>query len=108
MVLGEEADSGLVSPDHFSFVQELSIVAAGFAQLGVRHRGRVRQQSVYQSCLARTIAAHEDDFLSSRHAGGEVAYHRGIAVRLAHAFDFQDVLSRRALLLKLEIWALNV
>src|SRR5215475_15778124 len=108
MVLGKEAHCGLMPPDHLAFVEEYSIVAAGFAQFGVRDRRRTRQQSIYQSCFARTVASHEDDFLSSRDAGGEVAYYRNVAVRLAHVFHFQDVLSRGTLLLEFEIGALDV
>src|SRR5215475_1652919 len=108
MVLGKEADCGFVPPDHLAFVEEYSIVAAGFTQLGVRDRRRTRQQSIYQSGFARAVASHEDDFLSSRDAGGKVAYYRRGAVRLAHAYYFQDVLSRRTLLLELEIGALDV
>src|SRR5215469_10593178 len=108
MVLGKEADCGLVSPDHFAFVEECSIVAAGFAQFGVRDRRRTRQQSIYQSCFAHAVASHEDDFLSSRDAGGEVRYYRSGTVRLAQAFHLQDVLSRGTLLFEFEIRALDV
>src|SRR5215469_13044268 len=108
MVLGKEADCGLVPPDHFAFVEECSIVAAGFAQFGVGDRRRTRQQSIYQSCFTDAVTSHEDDFLSSRDAGAEVAYYRSGAVRLAHALHFQDVLSRGTLLFEFEIRALDV
>ena len=80
----------------FPPVKKWPVVAAGLAQFGFRNRRRIRQQRIQQRGLARAVAAHQRDLFAAHDAGGEAANHFGVAVRLAHAFEFQNVLARKA------------
>src|SRR3954468_12985950 len=101
MVLREVPDGGFVSPDHFSAIDEGTIVAARFSHLRFGYRGRIRQQSIQQRRLAGTVAPHKYDLFATDHTGSEAADDFGLAVRLCHTLELKNVLAGRALHLKL-------
>ena len=108
VVLGEVSDRGFVSPDYFSVSKERAVVAAGFAQLGIRNCGRVRQQRVQHGSFSHTVAAQQRDFFSADHTRCEVSDYWSIVVGLRHTFEFQNVLARGTLLLKFQVWTGDV
>ena len=108
MVLGEVADRGFVSPDDFAVVNKRTIVAACFAQLGFRRRWGIGEQRVQQRSFSRAVASHQRDPFAPCDAGGKVANYELLVIRFPEVLDFQNVLSRRPLLLELDERALNV
>ncbi len=97
-----------MAPDNFSVIHKGSIIAAGFAQFRLRNRRRVREQRIYKSSFAGTIAPHQSDFLPTDHTRGEIRDDFGVSVRLTEAFDFENMFAGWPLLFKLQIGTLNV
>ena len=108
VVLRKISNRRFVSPNHFSRVHKRSVIAAGLAQLGFRRGRRIRQQRIHQSRLPRSIAPHQRDSFPARNARREVAYDRFVSVSLAQVLDFENVFSRRPLLLELDIRPLDI
>src|SRR5579864_3530802 len=94
MILGEVADVVFVSPDHFAAINELAVVAAGFAQFGFRCGRRIRQQCIQESSLSRAVASHQRDLLATADAGAKVTNYELLVIRFAKVLDFENVLAR--------------
>src|ERR1051326_4696775 len=108
VILSEVADRRLVPPDDFASGEEGAIVAAGFAQFGIRDCRRIRQQCIQHGGLTHTVTAQQGDFFSAHDAGGESTDHRIVVVGFFHAFQFQDMFAGRTLHFELDERALNV
>src|SRR5579864_43947 len=108
MILREVSDRGFVPPGDFTGVDEGTVIAARFPQLGFGRGRRVRQQGVQQSRLPCSVPSHKRYLFPAGDTGREIANDLVVAVSFSEVLDFKDVLARRALLLEFDIWALNV
>src|SRR5450755_1255198 len=108
MILREKSYRGFVSPDDFPAVDKRTVVAASCLEFRLGHGRRVREQRVDQRSLAGAVAAHERDFFSAYYARREAGNDLRVSVGLRQSFNFENVFAGGALLLELQVGALDV